>query len=323
MPPSLPSYLAQVPAVEWLTMAVGKEAPPETFTAILHKYNAHCKAAVVLRALVQAFDGALFSTKAGAMVALAKQATPATGFSHGTTVALLNALGQNFINNPPPENQRLAVLNEVWRVVAGASVNELPTYVACATTWLQVLLKHYKGSEVVVLLADLSRHISAAQLQASGGGAGAAADYPKSLKIAQKHLETVLPDLELFVATLLAHSTNTSGNSTNGNGNGGSSNGMGSTGDILTSEHLHKLLDAFKPARKVEICKELMDAVARHQPPTANPILLHTLFDMARSLHDSIDAMASEGERRRISSLVGSFVLKIDCKKDLEQQLNL
>jgi hypothetical protein len=302
----------QVPAIEWLAVAAGKEAPSETFTAVLHKYNAHCKAAVVLRAIVQAFDGALYSTKAGAMVALAKQATASAAFGGGSTVSLLDALGHKFVANPPPEPQRLAVLNEVWRAVAAAGVSELPAYVACAATWLQVVLKHYKGPEVAVLLADVGRHVAAAQLQAQGGGAAALDGDPAAAKVAQKHLEAVLPNLELFVATLLAHAGTGSGT---GTGSG--------PGDILTSEHLHKLLDAFKPARKVEICKELMDAVAKHQPPTANPLVLHTLFDMARSLHDSVDAMAADGERRRIAWLVCAFVNKIDCKKDLEQQLNL
>jgi hypothetical protein len=36
------------------------------------------------------------------------------------------------------------------------------------------------------------------------------------------------------------------------------------------------------------VCKELLEAVAKTQAPTSNPILINTLFDMARSLHDSI-----------------------------------
>jgi len=109
---------------------------------------------------------------------------------------------------------------------------------------------------------------------------------------------------------------------------------------ILTSEHLHKLLDTFKATRKVEVCKELLGAVAGKRRlghglnnqglgqqgqdlTTANPILINTLFDMARSLHDSIDAMSSAGERRLISGLVCSFVGLVDFKKDLEQHLNL
>lgn len=73
----------------------------------------------------------------------------------------------------------------------------------------------------------------------------------------------------------------------------------------------------------VEICKQLLETVSKHQPPTSNPIFINTLFDMARTLHDSIDAMSAEGERKNITVLICSFIGKIDFKKDLEQQLNL
>jgi len=287
---------AHLPAVQWVVRAVGRNASTETFTQVLHKYNAHCKAALVLKAIVRAFSGAHYGTKAGAMVALAKQASEGGGV---TSVNLFEALGSAFATHPPPKDQRLPVLNEVWRVVARC--DDLSSYVACAATWLDVLLRHYSEPEILVLLADLANHVSAASAAASAGDGESA----KALEGIGRHLE------HLFSA-LIAHA--------GGKGSGGAGLGVGG---ILTSEHLHKLLDTFKPARKVEICKEILAVVASHQSPTSNPILINTLFDMARSLHDSIDALSADGERRRIASLVCSFVGKIDFRKDLEQQLNL
>ena len=161
---SLDEYVrVQAPAVEWVVRAAGTSAPSEAFTGVLHKYNAHCKHAMVLRAIVRAFDGAHYASKAGAMVALAKQATEGGGVP---LVLLLDALGAKFVANPPPEAQRLGVLNEVWRQVSRCGVALLPQYVVCASTWLDVLLRHYSGQEVVVLLADLAAHMTAAQVSA-------------------------------------------------------------------------------------------------------------------------------------------------------------
>jgi hypothetical protein len=86
-----------------------------------------------------------------------------------------------------------------------------------------------------------------------------------------------------------------------------------------------KLLDcAFKPARKVELCKELLVSVSKDLPATNNPILINTLFDLARTIHDSVDAMTAEGERRHIGALIVSgLIMKVDFRRDLEQQLNI
>lgn len=47
------------------------------------------------------------------------------------------------------------------------------------------------------------------------------------------------------------------------------------------------------------------------------------LFEIGRILHDSIDSLSPEGERKQIAKLITSgFVLKIDYGNDFEQQLS-
>lgn len=94
-------------------------------------------------------------------------------------------------------------------------------------------------------------------------------------------------------------------------------------GELLTSEFMLKLLDVLKPSRKVEICKDILDTFARTHASTNDPILIHTVFDLARTVHDSIDSLSPEGEQRHISSLISGFIAKVDFGKDLEQQLNI
>ena len=56
---------------------------------------------------------------------------------------------------------------------------------------------------------------------------------------------------------------------------------------------------------------------------TNDAILINFLFDIGRTLHDSIDVLSPEGEKRHIASLLCSFITKIDFGRDLEQQLNM
>ena len=164
-----------------------------------------------------------------------------------------------------------------------AKCDVLPEYVSCAATWLDILLKHYSDREVLILLQDVTRHIEEAD---------------------QAALDEAAPKLEHLVMILIQHCKSFGGN-------------------ILTSEHLHKLLDCFKATRKVEMCKDLLESFAKNQSATSNPILINTLFDIARTLHDSLDSLSPDGETRNISNLICGFVGKIDFKRDLEQQVRV
>ncbi len=50
--------------------------------------------------------------------------------------------------------------------------------------------------------------------------------------------------------------------------------------------------------------------------------MIHTLFDIGKTLHDSLDCLSPEGEKKHIATLLCNFIEKIDFGKDLEQQLN-
>lgn len=113
----------------------------------------------------------------------------------------------------------------------------------------------------------------------------------------------MLRHLETIVAALIAHSSSF-------------------CSVILTSDHLLKILDVFKGTRKVGLCKDILEAF-HAQPSTNDAVLINNLFDIGRTLHDSIDCLSPDGEKRHISMLLGGFIDKVDFGKDLEQQLNV
>lgn len=56
--------------------------------------------------------------------------------------------------HPPPEEQRLPLLNEVWKVVSKSS--DILGYVRCSYAWLDLVQKYYSEREMYVLLGNLS-----------------------------------------------------------------------------------------------------------------------------------------------------------------------
>ncbi len=265
------------PAVEWLLKCIGQNASRDIFTTVLQHYRDYCSNSMVLKNIIDAFDPSHYSQNSIALVALVKQAEP----SKTSTVQVLESVGMRLLSCPPPDEQRLTVLNEVWKVVTRC--DDLPTYIACASAWLDVLLRHYSEREVLILLRDVVRHVEVAEMA---------------------HLELSMRNLEQLVTVLVQRSTSFGG-------------------VLLTSEYMLKLLDVLKPSRKVEISKDLLDAFARTHKPTNDPILIHTVFDIARTVHDAIDSLSPEGEQRHISSLICGFINKVECGQDLEQQLNI
>jgi hypothetical protein len=92
---------------------------------------------------------------------------------------------------------------------------------------------------------------------------------------------------------------------------------------VSTTHTIWQILDLFKGYRRVELCKEILGVFGKHAETTNDAILIHTLFDIARTLHDSVDSLSPEGEQRHVSSLICGFISKVDFGRDLEQQLNI
>lgn len=51
-------------------------------------------------------------------------------------------------------------------------------------------------------------------------------------------------------------------------------------------------------------------------------MLLTTLFDFCRNLHDALDSLSAAAEVKQKAKLLVHFMEKVDFGKNLEQQLN-
>jgi len=267
------------PGVQWMMKQVGKNATKELFQSMLQHYRQHCNDAMVLGHIIEAFDASHYAHGSLGMVALIKSAIE----SFKTTSDVFADFGKQLAAFPPPEEQRMAVLNEVWKVVSKAgSGDKLASYVRCSAVWMELAQRHYTERELLILLSDLTAKLGEVEGELS---------------------DDILRVLENILSSLL-----------------GKSGTFGTT--VLTSEHLLKIMDMFKGPRKVNLCMDVLDAFRRTHTTTGDAVLINTMIDIGRNLHDSIDMLSSEGDRRHISKLLNGFIGKIDFGKDLEQQLN-
>lgn len=286
------------PVFEWILKCVGRYASKETFQSILQMYRDHVNDSMVLSYIIQGFEAIHYTHATVGMITLIKSAE----FSCISIVELFGTLGKQLVAYPPPEDQRIAILNEIWKIVSKS--NDLIQFVRCTTSWLELIQKAYSDRELLVLLGSLSNRLSTAFANASGGNANSSSSSSANATAnLEQALEPVMKELESMITGLLSSPTYSS--------------------IILSSEYLLKLLDIFKGAQKVQLSKDILESYFRLQQnkTTSDPVLINTLFDLARIVHDSVDGLSAITDVAYTSTLLCRLIDLIDFGRDLEQQL--
>lgn len=248
---------------------------------MLQCYRDKCNEGTVLYYIIDSFDSSFYIHASIGMIALIRTAEGIAFDSTGDVLGpadLYRILGQKLISNPPPEEQKMQVLNDVWKAVS--RVESIGGYVQCGVVWMEVVMKHYSEREAMVMFAGVANKMTTA------------------VELSEREARL----LELLLRSLLTPTS-----------------ALG--GLLLTSEHLLKILDIFKGARKVDLCRDVIEFFCS-RGHTNDQLLINTMYEIGRTLHDSIEALSPEGERKQISAQLCKFIDRIDFGNDLEQQLN-
>ncbi|XP_022318792.1 VPS35 endosomal protein-sorting factor-like [Crassostrea virginica] len=83
-------------------------------------------------------------------------------------------------------------------------------------------------------------------------------------------------------------------------------------------------IDMFqKESVKVEVCKNIMEVFVKYQEePTNDPVIINAIMFICKTMHDSVNALTLDDERKMISNLISGFVRNISFGRDFEQQLS-
>jgi hypothetical protein len=269
------------PSIEWLLKMCGRNATREAFQGMLQCYRDKCNEGTVLYYIIDSFDASFYIHASIGMIALIRTAEGISFDSTGDVMGpadLYRILGQKLISNPPPEEQKMQVLNDVWKAVS--RVEAIGGYVRCGVVWMEVVMKHYSEREAMVMFAGVANKMTTV------------------VELTEREAKL----LEMLLRSLLTPTS-----------------ALG--GMLLTSEHLLKILDIFKGPRKVDLCKDVIEFFCT-RGRTNDQLLINTMYEIGRTLHDSIEALSPEGERKQISAQLCKFIDRIDFGNDLELQLN-
>nr|XP_008122571.1 PREDICTED: UPF0505 protein C16orf62 [Anolis carolinensis] len=93
---------------------------------------------------------------------------------------------------------------------------------------------------------------------------------------------------------------------------------------LFSLEKFLPFLDMFqKESVRVEVCKCIMEAFIKHQQePTRDPVILNALLHVCKTMHDSVNALTLEDEKRTLASLINGFLRMVSFGRDFEQQLS-
>uniref|UniRef100_A0A8C2W1E4 VPS35 endosomal protein-sorting factor-like n=1 Tax=Chinchilla lanigera TaxID=34839 RepID=A0A8C2W1E4_CHILA len=93
---------------------------------------------------------------------------------------------------------------------------------------------------------------------------------------------------------------------------------------LFSVEKFLPFLDMFqKECVRVEVCKHIMEAFIKHQQePTKDPVILNALLHICKTMHDSVNALTLEDEKRTLAHLINGFIKMVSFGRDFEQQLS-
>jgi hypothetical protein len=187
------------------------------------------------------------------------------------------------VESAPPKEVHLKILNEAWKYLT--KQDDLIAYLGSAAAYIEYVLTYFGDKETNVMLKDVISHVKA-KLETMDDEA-----YDKR----------VLPLLSSIVELLLKHRD---------------------FGSLVFLDKFLPLLDLFRKQVKYEVFKSIHAQYAESKYRTSDPVVIHAMFDIIRNLHENLDGMAIEDEKKQVSSLIIKFVDKVNFGKDLEKALN-
>jgi hypothetical protein len=157
-------------------------------------------------------------------------------------------------------------------------------YLDIAMVFIQYLLLNFTEREVNIFLADVIKHVKLCSLE-------------------QIQTKPFQEKLELIVSKTISHSKDLS--------------------KTLSMDSFLSILDLLEKTSRVVVSNTILSKFETHGSTTSDPVIIHTLFDVAKNLHDTLDSMSSRDDVRATAGLIIAFIRKIDFGRDLEGQLNV
>ncbi|XP_032559633.1 VPS35 endosomal protein sorting factor-like isoform X1 [Chiroxiphia lanceolata] len=272
----MPLYLTLYsPAIDWILQCIAYHAPEVLLTEMMERCKKLGNNALLLNSVMSAFRAEFIAARSMDFIAMIKECDESGFPKH----LLFRSLGLNLALADPPDNDRLQILNEAWKVIT--KLKNPQDYINCAEVWVEYTCRHFTKREVNTVLADVIKHMTPDRAFEDA--------YPQLQSIIQKVI-TYIYDFSL----------------------------------LFSVEKFLPFLDMFqKESVRVEVCKCIMESFIKHQQEsTKDPVILNALLHICKTMHDSVNALTLEDEKRMLAALINGFIKMVSFGRDFEQQLS-
>ncbi|XP_075422160.1 VPS35 endosomal protein-sorting factor-like isoform X4 [Ascaphus truei] len=272
----VPVYLTLYsPAIDWMLQCIAYHAPEVLLTEMMERCKKLGHNALLLNSVMSAFRAEFIAARSMDLIGMIKECDESGFPKH----LLFRSLGLNLALADPPENDRLQILNEAWKVIT--KLKNPQDYISCAEVWVEYTCRHFTKRELNTILADVIKHMTP-----------------------DRAFEDAYPQLQSVITKLIAHFQDFS--------------------VLFSVEKFLPFLDMFqKESVRVEVCKCIMAAFIQHQQEvTKDPVILNALLHVCKTMHDSVNALTLEDEKRTLSHLINGFIQMVSFGRDFEQQLS-
>ncbi|KAK0049257.1 UPF0505 protein [Biomphalaria pfeifferi] len=272
----MPRYLTLFsPALDWILQCLAHNASETLLNETLERCKEQCNNALMINSIMSAFQPQYIANRALVFTEMIRDCE-GTGLPK---YLLHRTLGLCLVVAETPEDQRLPVLNEVWKAVV--KLKNASEYIGCAEIWIEFVVKHCGKREINTFLGDIIKHMTP-----------------------DRAYEDFYPQLQSVVIKILAHQHDFS--------------------LLFSLDKFMTFVDMFqKEAVKVEVCKNIFESFNKHQTTSlSDPVVINAMMFLGKIMHDSVDALTLEDEKRQIGQLLCGFIRLVQFGRDFEQQLS-
>lgn len=93
--------------------------------------------------------------------------------------------------------------------------------------------------------------------------------------------------------------------------------------ELIGFENLLALLNYFPTSVRNKLCEMMLTFFVTNNKKLQDGFMIHSIFQVAKTLHDKIDALSSDAEIDRVSKIISEIIKKIDFGRDLDKTLTV
>lgn len=142
------------PALDWILQCIAHRANEAVLDSVLGKCQAKCNRALLHNSIILAFKPAFISGRAVEFANMIRECEELGFPKH----LLYRSLGLCVVSTSPPEDQRLTLLNDVWKAVT--KLTNPSDYIGCAEVWIEYVLQLFGKRELNTFLGDIIKHMT-------------------------------------------------------------------------------------------------------------------------------------------------------------------